>query len=75
VSKIVDILYVIIVKEQLLVTNGLCYSGENRVGDQYRLLKVHKHKLERTAYNMVHGPFGAPKDTCCIDHEKDTCEM
>lgn len=34
---------------------------KTELGDQYRLLKLYEHKLERTAYNMVHGPFGAPK--------------
>lgn len=31
------------------------------IGDQYRLTKVYEHKLQRTACNMVHGPFGGPK--------------
>jgi len=31
------------------------------MGDQYRLTKVYEHKLQRTACNMVHGPFGGPK--------------
>ena len=31
------------------------------IGDQYRLTKVYEHKLQHTACNMVHGPFGGPK--------------
>ena len=34
---------------------------KTELGDQYRLLKAYEHKLEHTAYNMVHGPFGGPK--------------
>ena len=34
---------------------------KTELGNQYRLHKVYEHKLQRTAYNMVHGPFGAPK--------------
>ena len=34
---------------------------KTELGDQYRLLKMYEHKLDRTAFNMVHGPLGAPK--------------
>ena len=34
---------------------------KTELGNQYRLHKAYEHKFQRTTYNMVHGPFGAPK--------------